>query len=621
MSFWLRRILLSNTSRHRQENHGSHSWERHRRDAVYHPNLRGAVSGACMFGRIGDTIGKWSRFEAVRATRMIYPTHSTRLLRQRPAFLGVATAVLFFCASLVPGLLPLSWQTQGIISGFWMAVGYGLGTSVSSLFCKMVCLRPSTAIQTVAWAILLVLGSILSGWSLIAAYQWQVDVRKLMGMSTAILHYPAAFVFVATLVAVILVLLARLVRAGYRQYITIVSRYFPRVGAHAVALGVITTVLLVVFITDNVIGEQLFPALDRRYIAADVGYDRDIRQPSSPYKSGGAGSLVSWETLGIYGRTFVTQGPSVTELTRFSGKASREPIRIYVGRQSAGSVTQRAELAVAELERTGAFRRKLLVIVTPTGTGWIDPYAVAPLEYMYAGNTAAVALQYSYLPSWIVMIGRQHVAHDVSKVLIAAVSERLEREPEATRPRLLIYGQSLGVFASERAFTGLDDVRQQTDGALLVGPPSVSRLWREFVVNRDKGSPIWKPVYNGGETVRFGFDLHSLTEPQSRWDEPRVVYLQHASDPIPWWSPGMLLRRPAWMEEPLGPDISKKMKFYPVATFLRVTVDLMLGLGAPPGHGHRYGASQAEAWTLIVPPEGWASHDTKRLITAIEAQN
>ena len=297
-----------------------------------------------------------------------------------------------------------------------------------------------------------------------------------------------------------------------------------------------------------------------------------------------------------------------------------EPIRIYVGRQSATSAAQRAALAIAELERTGAFRRALLVVVTPTGTGWVDPYAVTPLEYMYAGNTAAVALQYSYLPSWIVMIGNQDVANEAAQALIAAVHTRLQREPAATRPRLMIYGQSLGVFASESAFTGLDDIKQRTDGVLWVGPPRVSRLWPAFTAKRDQGSPIWKPVYKQGETVRFGFDLQSLSEPKSPWKRPRVVYLQHASDPITWWSVDLLLQRPAWLEERLGPDISKHMRYYPIATFLRVTVDVMLGLGAPPGHGHRYEASQAEAWTLIIPPDGWAQHDTTRLITAVEAQ-
>ena len=547
-----------------------------------------------------------------------YALNRTSVFLRRPTLLGVAAAVVFFCGSLVPGLLPLSWLMQGIISGFWMALGYGLGTAVHGLFSTVVPWRPSNTIRRVTWIILVVLSSCLSTWSLIMTYEWQVDVRTLMGMSTTILHYPVAIVLMAMLVAVILVLLARLIRASYRQYVKIVSRYLPRPWAHAA--GVITSVALVVLIADKVVGEKIIPALDRRYIASDIQYDSMINPPTSPSRSGGAASLIAWETLGMHGRTFVAQGPAVGELTRFSGQPAMEPIRIYVGRQSAKTAAQRAELALAELERTRAFGRELLVIVNPTGSGWVDPYAVTPLEYMYAGNTAAVAIQYSYLPSWMVMLGRQDLANDASQALIAAVHARLQREPAATRPRLLIYGQSLGAFASEKAFIGLDGIKERTDGVLLVGPPSVSRLWRAFTAHRDKGSPIWNPVYNQGKTVRFGFDLQSLSEPKSPWEAPRVVYLHNASDPVTWWSADMLFRRPAWMEAPLGPDISKKMRYYPIATFLRVTVDLMLGLWAPPGHGHRYGVSQAEAWTLIIPPTGWTRDDTSRLVTAVESQ-
>lgn len=50
------------------------------------------------------------------------------------------------------------------------------------------------------------------------------------------------------------------------------------------------------------------------------------------------------------------------------------------------------------------------------------------------------------------------------------------------------------------------------------------------------GSPIWKVVYNRGETVRFGFDLDSLSEPETPWSQPRVVYLQNTSDPVTWSS-------------------------------------------------------------------------------------
>ena len=54
-----------------------------------------------------------------------------------------------------------------------------------------------------------------------------------------------------------------------------------------------------------------------------------------------------------------------------------------------------------ELERTGGFDRAVLAVIATTGTGWVNPAVPAALEYLYAGDTAVVAMQYSYLPSWI----------------------------------------------------------------------------------------------------------------------------------------------------------------------------------------------------------------------------
>jgi uncharacterized membrane protein len=62
---------------------------------------------------------------------------------------------------------------------------------------------------------------------------------------------------------------------------------------------------------------------------------------------------------------------------------------------------QRAELALEELKRVGGFSRSVLVVATPTGTGWLDPGAVDTVEYLHAGDTAIVSMQYSHLPSWI----------------------------------------------------------------------------------------------------------------------------------------------------------------------------------------------------------------------------
>jgi len=35
-----------------------------------------------------------------------------------------------------------------------------------------------------------------------------------------------------------------------------------------------------------------------------------------------------------------------------------------------------------------------------------------------------------------------------------------------------------------------------------------------------------------------------LRRPAAPWTVPRLVYLQHASDPIVWWSPELLVRKP-----------------------------------------------------------------------------
>ena len=48
---------------------------------------------------------------------------------------------------------------------------------------------------------------------------------------------------------------------------------------------------------------------------------------------------------------------------------------MYAGLQTADTDKARMDVLVSELERTGAFDRKVLVIVPTTGTGWIDPVA------------------------------------------------------------------------------------------------------------------------------------------------------------------------------------------------------------------------------------------------------
>jgi uncharacterized membrane protein len=250
-----------------------------------------------------------------------------------------------------------------------------------------------------------------------------------------------------------------------------------------------------------------------------------------------------------------------------------------------------------------------------TGTGWVDEHAVDPLEYMFNGDTATVAMQYSYLPSWLSFLIDRERAEDAAVELFEAVYAVWSRRPDVDRPRLMVYGESLGAFGAEAPFSGDADMRNRTAGMLLVGPPNGSELWSRFVAERDAGSPIWRPVYEDGQVIRFANHPEDFGSPAGLWREPRIGYLQHASDPVVWWSPRLVLARPAWLEpgQPRGDDVLPEMRWYPIVTFLQVTIDLTNAYGVPFGHGHRYGADKADAWASIIPPAGWTPAQTEAL--------
>ena len=133
------------------------------------------------------------------------------------------------------------------------------------------------------------------------------------------------------------------------------------------------------------------------------------------------------------------------------------------------------------------------------------------------------------------------------------------------------------------------------------------------MAGRDPGSPEWLPVYEGGRTVRFADEADDLDQPPGPWEQPRLVYLQNASDPIVWWSPQLILQRPDWLRGERGPDVSEDMFWIPFVSFWQVTADLVFAVNVPDGHGHRYAADYVNGWAELAQPEGWTSADTERL--------
>lgn len=206
-----------------------------------------------------------------------------------------------------------------------------------------------------------------------------------------------------------------------------------------------------------------------------------------------------------------------------------------------------------ELDRTGAFERAVILVHTPSGNGEIIREAAESLEYMFGGDTAQVAIQYSYLPSWVTMFAKPDDAVDHSKKLIEGLNTRLGQISEAERPKLLLYGESLGSFGTEAAFEGLDDMAQRMDGALLVGPSFLNPMRETVIQGRDPASPVWLAVYQDGRTVRFAVMPSNLEEVGSDWPFPRVVYLQNSSDAVSWWVPELLFCRPNGSRIPEAP--------------------------------------------------------------------
>ena len=206
-----------------------------------------------------------------------------------------------------------------------------------------------------------------------------------------------------------------------------------------------------------------------------------IRQPTTSLRSGGPGSLIPWDTLGWQGRNFIGKGPSVSEIGKFTGPPAMEPIRIYSGLASAADAESRADLAVRDLERAGGFDRKDLLVVTTTGSGWVDPALVDTFEYLSGGDAATVAIQYSYLPSWISYLVDQSKAREAGLALFDAVYGAWSQLPQGpASPQLYVAGESLGSFGGEAAFTGVNSMANLTNGALFAGPPNFNTLFREF---------------------------------------------------------------------------------------------------------------------------------------------
>lgn len=530
---------------------------------------------------------------------------------RRYTFTGTAVGLVLLWLSMTPSLLPRGPLFQGLVSGGAGAIGYGIGVFAVWLVRYMASKDTSPPAPRRAWWVLLVVGVIGLVLAIVWFHEWQDNVRDLMGVPRLTLgDYPlAAAISVVTLFVFVEIgqLIGRLVRYLVRQ--------LNRVAPPRVSAVIVVTLLLALTIAllNGVVVRFAMSTINKTFAAVNDETDPDNAAPDTVLRSGGPESLVSWESLGHQGRIFISGGPSVAELSAFNGRPATEPIRAYAGLNSADGIKATAELAALELQRTGGLNRAVVAVATTTGTGWINEAEASALEYMYNGDTAIVSMQYSFLPSWLSFLVDKENARQAGQALFEAVDELVRAMPEAQRPKLVVFGESLGSFGGEAPFLALNNLIARTDGALFSGPTFNNTIWADLTHNRDPGSPEWLPVYDKGANVRFVAEARDLQRPHDPWEQPRAVYLQHASDPIAWWNPDLLFAEPDWLREPRGYDVSPDMEWIPVVTFLQVSADMAVAVNVPDGHGHVYVRNVADAWASILLPPGWSQEKTERL--------
>jgi len=514
-------------------------------------------------------------------------------------FAGFAVGCFFFCMSLTPSLLPRPWLYQGLIGGIAFILGYGVGLGASWLGRAIIRREPSAKVKDITWAILTITAPLVIGIYLVKSFGWQNNIRQIIGEQPNDVRNYWGVLAVSFVLGALLLLVAR----GLRWCDRFIRRYTDKWVPHAVsaATALLLTVLVLFGIFRGILYNSLVDFSNNVYSSSNTKTASGVRQPTEATRSGSPDSLVAWSSLGRQGRSFVAGGPSPGELQKLSGQTPIQPVRVYVGVQSASTIKQRATLAVQELKRSGGFDRKVINVVVPTGTGWMNPQLVDSLEYLYNGDTAQVGVQYSYLPSWISFVVDKEKARTAGRELFNQVYDAWEQLPQNDRPKLVVTGLSLGSFGAQAAFSGQADLQNRTSGAIFMGTPNDTELWRQFTADRDAGSPQIQPVYNNGKTVRFGARVSEATELHATWKAPRVLYLQHASDPIVWWSPQLILNKPDWLKEPRGSDVVKNINWFPFVTFAQVTIDQFFGVTAPNGHGHNYGDQTAQAWEAILP--------------------
>ncbi|MDP4676494.1 MAG: alpha/beta hydrolase [Candidatus Nanopelagicales bacterium] len=378
---------------------------------------------------------------------------------------------------------------------------------------------------------------------------------------------------------------------------------FPRLAKMA---GVVAVGWLSVTAAKALVGSRA----DRDGLRPDRAF---AATPGSPWVSGSLDSAVDATTLGREGARFVhsyTPAAAINEVW-MTDDPPVSPIRIFIGVETAATVADRVAVAIAELERTGAFDRQMLCVIAPAGSGYVNPTPISILEIATRGDCATVAVGYGLRPSFL-SLDRVDVAADTQLLLLAGIIDALAAR--AKPARLVLYGESLGAGVQQ---AGLN--RMAPTGGCL--PGAVDRaLW------------VGTPGGAGRDVFRARLDAAGIAHGTvdhpgqiSTQHDPRVWFLEHDADPVVRFAPDALWRQPAWLnEKPRGSGVPASMSWRPVVTWVQLLVDTFFATNIRPGdfqaraHDYRADLGEVVRAAFALPMSDAAGQRLERVLRELE---
>jgi uncharacterized membrane protein len=236
----------------------------------------------------------------------------------------------------------------------------------------------------------------------------------------------------------------------------------------------------------------------------------------------------------------------------------------------------------------------VLLLISPTGTGWVDHTLIEAAEFLARGDIATCCIQYARYPSFL-SVQKVALGRGQFRLLLWGVQQRLEERPPDRRPRVLVFGESLGAWTSSdvimyQGIGGFD--HYGIERALWVGLPWLAKWSRSGMA---RGSSTLVPQGTVGVFDRHE-QLQELTDEERA--RMRAVVLSHDNDPIAVFGPDLILQRPYWLADgQRGRGVPAAMRWTPLVTFFQIATDAMSAMLRVPGEfasfGHDYRADMA----------------------------